>query len=228
MKVMISGFEPFGGSSINPTERLIEDINGEMLEGVEIQTILLPVHYDECAEKLIEAMRIYKPDAVICCGLAAGRTSITPERVAVNVKDIAPDAPYADNQGSRPQDQPINPTGPDGLFSSLPIRAMVNRLKEQGIPAAISDTAGTFICNNTMYSVLDYIRENEWPTLAGFVHFPASTEMAVHKPNLPAMAQTTMLQALRVIIQTTIDELKEVRSSSSRGWTVYKPVSPSE
>ncbi|MEC0179188.1 pyroglutamyl-peptidase I [Paenibacillus favisporus] len=211
MKILVSGFEPFGGNAVNPTEQLVRDIREETFAEAEIRTVLLPVHYDECAERLLEAVRDFQPDAVICCGLAAGRTAVTPERIAVNVKDVAPEAAYADNKGERPQDLPINPAGPDGLFSRLPIREAVNRLKAEGIPAAVSESAGTFICNNTMYAVLDYIREQKLPTLAGFVHFPASTEMALQKPGLPSLPQEMMLRALRVIIHATIDAAKQQR-----------------
>lgn len=208
MKILISGFEPFGGSSINPTERLIQDIIKIPFENVELKTILLPVNFDECADLLLRKIESYKPDAVIACGVAAGRTSITPERIAVNVKDIAPESPYPDNRGSRPQDELIQAGSPDGLFSRLPIRNMVKRMREQGIPSSISETAGTFICNNTMYSVLDYIRIHNLPMLGGFIHFPASTEMAVDKPSLPTLTHDMMLKGLEIIIQTTIEEMK--------------------
>ncbi|MCZ8514746.1 pyroglutamyl-peptidase I [Paenibacillus filicis] len=208
MKILISGFEAFGGSTINPTEKLVKVISSETFAGVELKTVLLPVNYDECAEAIIKEIEVYQPDAVISCGLYHGRTSVTPERIAVNVKDTAADAPYADNKGVKPTDEPINPDGPDALFTQLPVRKMVNRLNEEGVPAYISNTAGTFICNNTMYGVLDYIRKNNISTIAGFVHFPASTEMAVENPLLPALPHETMLRALRIIIQTTIDDLQ--------------------
>lgn len=213
MKILISGFEPFGGSSLNPTERLIEDIVNIPFENTELKTILLPVHFDECAELLLREIESYHPDAVISCGVAAGRTSITPERIAVNVKDIEPDAPYSDNRGARPQDELIRPGSPDGLFTRLPARKMVERMREQGIPASMSNTAGTFICNNTMYAVLDYIRIHQLPMLGGFVHFPASTEMAVDKPSLPTLTHEMMLKGLEMIIQTTIDEVEEMRAT---------------
>lgn len=210
MKILISGFEPFGGSTVNPTEKLIRAIAEETFAGVELKTILLPVYFDDCVELLLQEIDGFRPDAVISCGLAGGRTGITPERIAVNLKDIALDAPYPDNKGARPQDMPINPDGPDGLFTKLPIRRMVGRLKEAGIPASISYTAGTFICNNTMYGVLDYIRDNDLSLIAGFVHFPASEEMAEEHPAWPTMPQEMMLQGLQMIIQTTIDELQNV------------------
>lgn len=208
-KILISGFEPFGGSAINPTERLIHDIKSEIFANAEIRTVLLPVHYDECAELLLKEVRSFEPDAVIACGVAGGRTAVTPERIAINTKDVPPESVIADNRGSRPQDEPIDPDGPDGLFSTLPIRAMVNRMKEAGIPATVSNTAGTYICNNTMYAVLNEIRKRQLPILAGFIHFPASTEMALEKPGLPTLSHETMLRALTVIVRTTIDELTQ-------------------
>lgn len=208
MKILISGFVPFGGSTMNPTEKLIEDIIHRPFGGAEIQTMLLPVHFDDCAALLLEKVHSYGPDAVIACGVAAGRTAITPEKIAVNLKDISPDAPFPDNKGRRPQDEPINPAGPDGLFTTLPVRRMVNRLKEAGIPASISYTAGTFICNNTMYALLDYIRTQQPSMLGGFVHFPACTEMAADKPSLPTLGHETMLKGLEIIVKATIDELR--------------------
>jgi pyroglutamyl-peptidase len=210
MKILISGFEPFGGSTVNPTEKLVRAIAEETFTGVALKTVLLPVYFDDCVDLLLQEIEEFRPDAVISCGLAGGRTGITPERIAVNLKDIATDASYPDNKGARPHDMPINPDGPDGLFTKLPIRRMVSCLKEAGIPASISYTAGTFICNNTMYGVLDYIRKNDLSMIAGFVHFPASEEMAEEHPAWPTLPQEMMLQGLRTIIQSTIEELQNV------------------
>lgn len=118
-KILVSGFEPFGGSSINPTERLIHDIAEYSFHEAMIRTILLPVNYDECAKILLQEMKEYRPDAVIACGVAVGRTAITPERIAINVKDVPTESTVADNRGARPQDEPIDSKGPDGIFSSL-------------------------------------------------------------------------------------------------------------
>lgn len=205
VKILISGFEPFGGDAVNPTGALMDALANEVIEGAELKTVLLPVHFDECADQLIAEMEAYRPDVVIACGLAKGRTSITPERIAVNVKDIPPGS-YADNQGQRPVDEPIVDGSPDGLFSTLPIRAMVNDMSAAGIPATVSNTAGTYICNNTMYRVLDHIRVGQLPIRAGFVHFPASTEMAVLKPSVPSLPIPMMLDALRIMIRTVVAE----------------------
>ncbi|WFA83074.1 pyroglutamyl-peptidase I [Paenibacillus sp. FSL K6-1122] len=203
VKILISGFEPFGGDAVNPTGALMDALANEVIEGAELKTVLLPVHFDECADLLIAEMEAYRPDVVIACGLAKGRTSITPERIAVNVKDIPPGS-YADNQGQRPVDEPIVDGSPDGLFSTLPIRAMVNDMSAAGIPATVSNTAGTYICNNTMYRVLDHIRIGHLPIRAGFVHFPASTEMAVLQPSVPSLPIPMMLDALRIMIRTVV------------------------
>ncbi|MWV43009.1 pyroglutamyl-peptidase I [Paenibacillus sp. HJL G12] len=201
MKILITAFEPFGGDTVNPTQRLIEDIGKTPLEGAEIHTLLLPVVFDECSDKLIKAVEALQPQAVICCGLASGRTSITPEQIAVNLKEVPQESTISDNAGNRPYNEPVNAEGPDGLFSLLPVREMVEEMKLQGIPASLSYSAGTFICNNTMYALLDYIRVHQLPIAGGFVHFPASEEMAVFKPSLPSLSNDTMLKGLRTIIQ---------------------------
>jgi pyroglutamyl-peptidase len=163
MKILISGFEPFGKMNINPTEELLKEAVSFDIENVEISTVLLPVNYDECAEELIAKIEEVNPDVVISCGLAAGRTAITPERIGINIKDTGSGDPY---------------------------------------PDAISNSAGTFICNNTLYAVLNYIQKNNLPIKAGFIHFPASTEMSSRNPALPSLPQEVMTSALKVIIQT--------------------------
>ncbi|MGA9226120.1 MAG: pyroglutamyl-peptidase I [Mesobacillus sp.] len=206
MKILISGFEPFGKMSINPTEELLKEAEKFAIEDVEITTILLPVNYDECAEKLIAKMDQIQPDIVISCGLAAGRTAITPERIGINVKDTGSGDPYPDNRGNVPVDEMIDEVGPDGLFSTLPIRQIEKNLKAEHIPAAISNTAGTFICNNTLYAVLNHIRKNNLPIKAGFIHFPASTEMSSRNPSLASLPQELMARGLKVIVETCVRE----------------------
>lgn len=210
MKLLLSGFEPFGGHTINPTQSLLQAMEDYSFTDIslELHTILLPVHYDECVELLLAEVEKFQPDIIIACGLAAGRTAVNLERIAVNIKDIEASS-YADNRNERPQDIPIRANGPDGLFSTLPIRVITDRLIENGIPAVISNTAGTFICNNVMYGMLDYIKQSSPGVLAGFVHFPASTEMALHKPSLPTLPINLMARALQLIIRTTVEQLQK-------------------
>ncbi|WP_226677852.1 pyroglutamyl-peptidase I [Mesobacillus jeotgali] len=204
MKILISGFEPFGKMKINPTEELLLEAEKFEIENVEISTILLPVNYDECAEELIRKMDDFQPDVVISCGLAVGRTAITPERIGINIKDTGSGDPYPDNKGQIPTDEMIDEDGPDGLFATLPNRLIEKNLKEMDIPAAVSNSAGTFICNNTLYAVLNHIRKNNLHIKAGFIHFPASTKMSAINPSLPSLPQETMAEALKVIVETCV------------------------
>ncbi|MGN7456091.1 pyroglutamyl-peptidase I [Paenibacillus pasadenensis] len=207
--LLITGFEPFGGSRINPTEALMASIREESFPGAAIHTLLLPVVFGECAERLKREIDRLQPDAVLCCGLAAGRAAVTPERIAVNAMDVPAGAAFGDNDGNRPQDEPIRAGGPDGLFATLPIRRIELALRAAGIPASISDTAGLFICNNTMYAALDHVRDSGSGALAGFIHFPASTELALDKPGLPSLPQSMLHDALRIAIAETLAELDE-------------------
>lgn len=211
-RILVSGFEPYGDMSVNPTQNLAEEATGFDLEGVEMYSVILPVSYDECAEKLVREIERVQPNAVVSCGLAPGRVAVTPERVGLNVKDTMADDPIADNKGHLPLDEPINPAGPDALFSTLPYREISRAITEIGIPSLVSNTAGTYICNNTLYAVLDHIRVQRVHTIAGFVHFPASAEMAVHNPTQPSLPLHTMVEALRCIARVVSEHLNAISS----------------
>lgn len=120
MKILISGFEPYGEMSVNPTQTLVEEAKEFDLDGIEVHTVLLLVNYDECVERLVEEIDRVSPDVVVSCGLYPGRTAITPERIGVNAKDTMAEDPLADKRGRRPVDEPIDPEGPDAIFSMLP------------------------------------------------------------------------------------------------------------
>jgi pyroglutamyl-peptidase len=209
MKVLVSGFEPYGGMSVNPTQKLVEKAKAFDLEGIEVYSVVLPVNYDECVEKITEEINHISPDAVVSCGIYPGRTAVTPERVGLNVKDTMAEDLLPDKRGKKPVDEPINPEGPDALFSRLPYRRITENLLAAGIPAYVSNTAGTYICNNTLYGTLDHVLRNELPTIAGFVHFPISTEMAVENPTQPSLPMEVMVEALRIILRTVAKELYE-------------------
>lgn len=217
MRVLISGFEPYGEMSVNPTQTLAEEAGSLGIEEIEVYSVLLPVNYDECVERLVEEVERISPDVVISCGLYPGRTAVTPERIGINVKDTMADDPIADNTGKSPVDEPIDPDGPDALFSLLPYRRIVENLKDAGIPTFVSNTAGTYICNNTLYGLLNHVRRNDLPIAAGFVHFPASTEMAVENPAQPSLPMEMMLRALRIIIETVVQETEGAGHKMSSG-----------
>ncbi|MBP3950055.1 pyroglutamyl-peptidase I [Bacillus suaedae] len=196
MRILVTGFEPFLGHSINPTERIVNELNGEFVDGIEVIGATMPVAFSKSSVRLIELYEEVKPDAVIMLGLAAGRNRITPERVAINCSDGD-----VDNEGVTLEDAPIREGGPAAYFSTLPIRKMVNELNQASIPAQISNTAGTYLCNQVMYTLLDYLAERGKVCPVGFVHIPASHELAVTNPKLPSMSHSELIRAIKVIIK---------------------------
>ena len=200
MKVLVTGFDPFGGEKLNPALEAIKSLPSE-IQGVEVRWLEVPTVFYKSAKILEEEIRIYQPDIVLCIGQAGGRKGLTPERVAINQDD----ARIQDNEGNQPIDRPIQLDGPPAYFSSLPIKAMVQAIKEEGLPASVSNTAGTFVCNHLMYQVL-YLVEKEFPTIkAGFMHIPYMMEQVIDKPNTPAMDLVDIVRGIEAAIRATIE-----------------------
>lgn len=196
-KLLLTGFEPFLDFPINPTQEIVNSLAGKTIGNYEVQGRLLPVDFAQSAQKILGYFDEVKPDVVISLGLAGGRSKITPERIAINIRDGEPD-----NQGVRLEDSPIEEEGPAGYFSTLPIRNFVNLLQEKGYPAAISNTAGTYLCNNVMYAVLNKIHQENLDVRAGFIHIPASHQLAVENPKLPSWSQADLTAAIAAIIES--------------------------
>lgn len=200
MKVLVTGFDPFGGEKLNPALEAIKSLPSE-IQGAEVRWLEVPTVFYKSAKILEEEIRIYQPDIVLCIGQAGGRKGLTPERVAINQDD----ARIQDNEGNQPIDRPIQLDGPPAYFSSLPIKAMVQAIKEEGLPASVSNTAGTFVCNHLMYQVL-YLVEKEFPTIkAGFLHIPYMMEQVIDKPNTPAMDLVDIVRGIEAAIRATIE-----------------------
>lgn len=192
--LLLTGFEPFLQFKMNPTEEIAKRLNGRQIGDYTIVSKTLSVDYDKSEKEIVKYIEEIKPDAVVNLGLAAGRSKITPERIAINIKDGA-----ADNSGKTMQDTMIVEDGPTGYFSTLPIRKMVNTLKENGYPAEISNSAGTYLCNNVMYTVL-----HSFPTLeyAGFIHIPAHHEMAIEDGKYPSWSLKDLEQSITLCLTT--------------------------
>ena len=200
MKVLVTGFDPFGGEKLNPALEAIKSLPSE-IQGAEVRWLEVPTVFYKSVKILEEEIRIYQPDIVLCIGQAGGRKGLTPERVAINQDD----ARIQDNEGNQPIDRPIQLDGPPAYFSSLPIKAMVQAIKEEGLPASVSNTAGTFVCNHLMYQVL-YLVEKEFPTIkAGFMHIPYMMEQVIDKPNTPAMDLVDIVRGIEAAIRATIE-----------------------
>lgn len=200
MKVLVTGFEPFGGEKVNPALEAVKGLPAE-IHGAEVRCLEVPTVFHKSAHVLEEEMSHYQPDFVLCIGQAGGRSSLTPERVAINQDD----ARIPDNDGNQPLDLPIRPDGAPAYFSSLPIKAMVQAIKKEGLPASVSNTAGTFVCNHLMYQSL-YLVEKKFPHVkAGFMHIPYMMEQVVNRPTTPAMSLVDIRRGIEAAIGAIIE-----------------------
>lgn len=201
-RILVTGFEAFGRHGANPTADLVAGLAADAVPGANLETAVLPVSYRRAVDRLLERVTEARPDAVVCCGLAAGRAGVSVERIGVNVMDAPDGGDLADNDGRRPREEPVVAGAPDGLFATLPVRDVVAALRAAGIPATVSLTAGTYVCNAVLYAVLEHVRRTSSATLAGFLHFPATPELALTDPDCPSMAAATMRRALQVTLCT--------------------------
>lgn len=200
MKILVTGFDPFGGEKVNPALEAVKSLPSE-IHGAEIHWVEIPTVFYRSAEVLETAIVRFQPDAVLCIGQAGGRASLTPERVAINQDD----ARIPDNQGNQPIDTPIRLDGQAAYFSTLPVKAMVQAIKEEGLPATVSNTAGTFVCNHLMYQAL-YLADKKFPNMrAGFMHIPYMTEQVINKPNTASMNLTDIVRGTEAAIGAIVD-----------------------
>jgi pyroglutamyl-peptidase len=195
-KLLLTGFEPFLDFSINPTEQIVKALDGEKIGPFQIVGKILPVDFSSSGSILLKEFNEVMPDIVISLGLAAGRTTITPERIAINCKDGE-----KDNRGIIKKDEKIVENGPDGLFTTLPISEIVDGLNEMNIPAEISNSAGTYLCNLVMYEMLHHLKIHNICLPSGFIHIPASHEMVIHKRSMPSWSQSDLENAVRNVIK---------------------------
>ncbi len=195
-KLLLTGFEPFLNYPVNPTARIVEELHGMEIGGYRIHSEVLPVDFSVSGDRVISHIEAVKPDAVLSLGLSGGRFKITPERIAINMNDGA-----KDNSGHAPIDEPIIEGGADGYFTNMPIRKMVNALKGAGLPAEISNTAGAYLCNHVMYRVLHVVTERREDMLAGFIHIPASHELAVEHGRVPSWSHEDLKRAIVTCIE---------------------------
>lgn len=199
MKFLVTGFEPFGQSSINPSEQVVQQLAVATFEGFQVATAVLPVHRSRGPEVLRTAVTQTKPDAIICLGEAGGRHAISIERVAVNLLDYG----IADNDGQQVQDEPIESDGPAAYFTTLPVRQLKQAVQAAGIPAELSLTAGAYLCNQVTYELLHFLAQQQLAIPAGFVHLPFLPQQAAALPRKhPSMALETMSTAVSTILTT--------------------------
>jgi pyroglutamyl-peptidase len=191
VRILVSGFEPFGGQSLNPSWEVARALHGLTLEGAQVTAVQLPCVFAQALPALQQALAQHRPDIVLALGQAEGRCDFSVERVAINVMD----ARIADNAGAQPIDVPVVAGAPAAYFSTLPIKALVAGLRDGGFPASVSQTAGTFVCNQVFYALQHTLAGQG--VLSGFVHLPLLPEQAAQwkGPSLPSWPASLQIAA---------------------------------
>jgi pyroglutamyl-peptidase len=197
MRVLLTGFEPFGGSVVNPSIEAARALAGTSLDGVTFSTAMLPVDRISGPATLVLALETHKPDAVVCLGQAMGRQALSIERVALNLMDYA----IADNAGNIATDEPVVADGPAAYFVTLPVRAMLAAVQGAGVPVELSLSAGTYLCNQVLYALLHHLAVNHISTPVGFIHLPALPAQSAARPSpVPSMILETMIEGVRTAV----------------------------
>jgi pyroglutamyl-peptidase len=213
--VLLTGFEAYGTTPVNPAESVARALDGSNVGDATVVGIVVPNTFFECIDVVAAAIGEHDPELVVMLGEFGGRSSITVERVAHNFNDSTRYG-IVDNRGVSMQGEPTVPDGPLALSSTLPLRAMVHAMREAGIPADISDTAGTFCCNHLMYGILHEIAANELPIRAGWVHLPSLPEVAALPVNLntPSMSSATSTDGVRAAIGAALEYVDDIYDAS--------------
>jgi pyroglutamyl-peptidase len=206
MELLLTGFEPFGGSSLNPSQQIANSLDGKTMFGVNIRGVVLPVDYQKGPAGLIKALETAHYDGILSLGEASRRSSISIERVAVNLMDY----PIPDNNGKTLVDTPVQLDGPAAYFSTLPVRIILERLLAEGIPAELSLSAGTYLCNQLFYALLHHLDISNSKIPAGFIHLPALPEQVSSSGSvIPSMSLATSLKGIELSIEVISKWLKK-------------------
>lgn len=199
MRVLLCAFEPFGGQTLNASQQVAREVERLPLLGGSIEVLELPVERLRAPLLVIGAVERLRPDIIILLGEAGGRASITPERVAINVDDFS----IPDNARNQPREEPIIDQGPAAYFSTLPLVAIREALQQEGVPAAISNTAGTYVCNHVFYRVMHHLAQSRSSVPAGFIHIPLLPEQTA-PANCPTLNRETAVKGVRIAVQTCL------------------------
>jgi pyroglutamyl-peptidase len=209
MNILLTGFEPFGGDKKNPTMDIVKHFEGECIDEFEIHSKVLPVSVNRASRILYEVLDELKPKIVINLGLAPTYSNVAVERIALNWID----ARIPDNDGYQPKDEYIVKDAPLAYMATLPVRKIVESIKNEGIPARISYSAGTYLCNYVMFSTLHYSKLHDYPKLAGFIHLPYTPDQVINKSFLlgwstPSMCIENEIKAVDIALRESINSYK--------------------
>jgi pyroglutamyl-peptidase len=209
--VLVTGFEPFGGEAINPSWEVARALDGRRIAGVGVVGVQLPCVFARSLPALQAALRRHRPAAVLALGLAGSRSALGVERVAINWVD----ARIADNAGDQPVDQPVHPGGPDAYFTRLPAKALVQCLQQQGLPAEVSFSAGSFVCNQVFYGLMHALRRRP-AVAAGFIHLPPLPQQAAQHPGSQPLPLADQVRALQAVVAALVAGQAEVSIQGGR------------
>ena len=205
MKILVTGFDPFGGEKINPAIESVKQLP-DTIAGAEIIKLEIPTVARKSLQRIDEAIKKYDPDIILSIGQAGGRADITVERIGINIDDFS-------NEGNQIVDEPVFSDGEPAYFSTLPVKAMVENIRRTGIPASISYTAGTFVCNHVLYGVRYLIEKKYKGKKSGFIHIPFLPEQVVDKRNMPSMSLETIILALISAIEAIVANEGDIKKS---------------
>ena len=208
MKILVTGFDPFGGEPINPAIESVKRLP-DNIAGAEIIKLEIPTVRKKSLEKIEKAINEHNPDVILSIGQAGGRFDISIERVGINLDDFR----IPDNEGNQIIDEPVFPDGENSYFVKLPVKAMVQNVQKNNIPASVSYTAGTFVCNHVLYGVLYLIEKKYKGKKSGFIHIPFLPQQVVDKRNMPSMELDTIVKGLTAAIEAIVknnEDIKEV------------------
>ncbi len=211
MKLLLTAFDPFGGETVNPAQEAVKMVSSRV-GNVEVIKCVVPTVFGKSIETVAAAIEDCRPDAVLCIGQAGGRADLTPERIAINLDD----ASIADNEGNRPVDTPIFPDGKPAYFSTLPVKAMVAAIRAAGIPASLSNTAGTFVCNHLMYGVLYTLEKYHPGVRGGFLHVPYIPSQVTGGRGIPSMSAADIVRGLEAAIAAIGENGRDITVSEGK------------
>lgn len=208
MKLLLTGFDPFGGESINPAWEAVKRVSDQVGD-VEVVKLMVPTVFYKSIDTVAAAIEKEKPDAVLCIGQAGGRFDLNPERVAININD----ARIPDNEGNQPLDGPVFADGETAYFATLPIKAMAEEIRKAGVPASVSNTAGTYVCNHLMYGVL-YTLANKYPDVrGGFMHVPFITSQVINrKPIAPSLSLEQIVTGIEAAVKAIGENQEDIKT----------------
>lgn len=205
-RVLLTGFEPFGGEPINPALEVLHELSGERIAGHRVEPAALPVCFDAGPAALMDAIGRVNPRLIVCVGQAGGRARLSIERIAVNLAD----ARIADNTGAQPIDRPLIQGAPNAYFSTLPVKALHAGLNQHGVPAELSLSAGTYVCNAVFFALMHHLATQLPGVRGGFIHIPYLPEQACRHPGAPSMSLATLAKGLGIAIGTALETAEDL------------------